>query len=185
MRGINDDEVEELISFCEREGVRTLKFLDVIRDLDHGAESFIRRLRFMGRASLDELYLPIAAIRDRIERRSISMRTLVQGDLGHPMTAYTLAGGLDVLLKDHSSGAWYGSICNNCKHYPCHDALMAIRVTADARIQFCLLREDVTLPLDPGASADALRETLEHALSIYETASFTKVTDKPPTIGCA
>jgi hypothetical protein len=59
----------------------------------------------------------------------------------------TLASGFEVVLKDSRAGAWYGEVCKDCRFYPCHDALMALRLTADRRLQFCLLREEISVPL--------------------------------------
>ncbi|MGH3627619.1 MAG: helix-turn-helix transcriptional regulator, partial [Sciscionella sp.] len=47
----------------------------------------------------------------------------------HPMTVVTLPSGLEVMLKDSRVGAWYGSVCDGCPFFPCHDALMALRPT--------------------------------------------------------
>jgi cyclic pyranopterin phosphate synthase len=54
-----------------------------------------------------------------------------------------------VVFKDSRAGAWYGDICKDCVFFPCHDALMALRLTSDGRLQFCLLREDIAINLAP------------------------------------
>ena len=50
---------------------------------------------------------------------------------------------------------------------------MALRLTADARLQFCLLREDIAVDLAPHMAAGDghLERAVGEALSIYETAS--------------
>lgn len=178
MRGINDDEIDSLISFCQHENVRTLKFLDVIDDLDQGTEAFVRRLR-SGNArsharSLKDLYLPLGPLAKRLSGYAAGRKTISQGGLGHPMTTLVMGSGLTILIKDHRLGAWYGSVCSACKHYPCHDALMALRLTADLRLQFCLLKQDVTVDLRPALAAgqDELLRTLDRALNIYRSANF-------------
>jgi cyclic pyranopterin phosphate synthase len=173
MAGKNDGEVEALIDFCEREGAQTIKLLDVIRDLDQGSETYSRVLR-KGGYTLADLYEPLDAVVARVRRRAAEVRTLTQGGLGHPMTSIRLPSGLEVLVKDHRRGAWYGPVCRGCPHYPCHDALMAVRLTADARLQFCLLREDAVIDLRPAlARGDgALRDVVRGALGVYAAAAF-------------
>src|SRR5207244_2870081 len=40
MAGVNDQEIDALIDFCEKTKVRCLKLLDVIRDLEDGSETY-------------------------------------------------------------------------------------------------------------------------------------------------
>ena len=173
MASKNECEIDALIGFCEREGVRTIKLLDVIRDLDRGTEAYVRTLRKEG-LTLADLYTPLDGVVKRLRDQAVSVRSSVQGGLGHPMTSLVLPSGLEVLVKDHNRGAWYGPICKGCSHYPCHDALMALRVTADARLQFCLLREDEVIDLKPLliAGDGALTEAIDAALAVYLAAEF-------------
>ncbi|WP_433635549.1 radical SAM protein [Nocardia sp. CA-120079] len=178
MAGVNDGEIEALAAWCENAGVATLKLLDVIRDLDAGAESFARRLAITrGGASIDSLYVPLHEVAAGLQARAATVDTRSQGGLGHPMTVLTLASGFEVVLKDSRAGAWYGEVCTDCRFYPCHDALMALRLTADRRLQFCLLREEISIPLheilgDP----QQLDSVLSRALSTYATAQFRPAT---------
>jgi cyclic pyranopterin phosphate synthase len=175
MAGVNDGEVDDLIAFCEAAGVRTLKLLDVIQDLDDGGESFARRLARLRAARLRDLYLPLGPVAERLRRRAVAEEGRTQGSLGHPMTVLRLASGLEVVVKDHRAGAWYGSICRSCRHYPCHDALMAVRLTADLRLQFCLLREDVAVDVRPLLREPAaLAERIGEVLDVYRSARFVK-----------
>lgn len=174
MAGVNDHEIEALATWCEAAGVSTLKLLDVIRDLDSGAESFARRLAIKrGGAAIDSLYIPLHEVAARFRKVAVNTRTRSQGGLGHPMTVMTLPSGFEVVLKDSRAGAWYGDICRDCRFYPCHDALMALRLTADRRLQFCLLRDEITVPLD-GMLDDPrqLEAVLGRALATYATAEF-------------
>lgn len=174
MRGVNDDELEELVAFCESAGVATLKFLDVIRDLDSGGESFAGRLQHAGATRVRDLYFPMQEVAARFRGRAVGTRTLTQGGLGHPMTSLVLSSGLELVFKDHLAGAWYGPICRGCRHYPCHDALMALRITADLRLQYCLLGDEFSLDLRPhlNAGASAVRRVLGEALQVYDAAAF-------------
>lgn len=173
MGGVNDDEVSSLASFCARNGVRTLKLLDVIKDLDDGGESFARRLAIKRGKKLTELYMPLEIFAEKFATAAVKQEVRTQGDLGHPMTVVTLLSGLEVLLKDSSNGAWYGSVCKGCPFFPCHDALMALRLTADLRLQFCLLRQDNTVELARIVhDEDQLRTAVDAALKPYTSAHF-------------
>lgn len=173
MGGINDDQVVDLADFCGEMGVHTLKLLDVIKDLDEGAESFARRLAIKRGKRLKDLYTPIEHAVDPFIGREVSRETRSQGGLGHPMAAITLDSGVQILLKDSTAGAWYGSVCHDCTFYPCHDALMALRLTADLRLQFCLLRGDNTIDLAPILTdKPSLQRAIDEAMLPYAGAYF-------------
>ncbi|MEF8758765.1 MAG: radical SAM protein [Candidatus Accumulibacter sp. UW25] len=174
MAGINEHEVEDLVHYCERIGVRELKLLDVIQDLDSGFETFSRRLTIHRGGRLRDLYATLDPTVDRLRVRAHSEQILNQGGLGHPLLALYLPSGLQITVKDHRAGAWYGSICKTCSHFPCHDALMALRLTADLRLQFCLLQADAAVDLKPvlRRGARALEDQIDHALEVYRSACF-------------
>lgn len=172
MGDVNDDEVPGLAGFCAMNGVRTLKLLDVIKDLDEGAESFARRLAIKRGKELPELYVPLEIFTAKFGAVAVKTEVRSQGGLGHPMTVLTLPSGLEVMLKDSNAGAWYGSVCDGCPFFPCHDALMALRLTADLRLQFCLLRRDNTIDLahlvrDEDQLGIVIRDALEPYASAY------------------
>jgi GTP 3',8-cyclase len=175
MAGINDGELARLADYCAQVGVRTLKLLDVIKDLDAGAESFARRLAITRQMDIVDLYKPLELTTAAFRARAVSVATRTQGGLGHPMTVLTMASGFEVVVKDSDAGAWYGSVCSGCPFFPCHDALMALRLTADLRLQFCLLREDITVPVDALVRAHdsgALERVVADAVAMYSTATF-------------
>lgn len=149
MHGINDHEIEPLITECRRLGVHTLKLLDVITDLHSGGESFAGRLAIRRRTDLPQLYSPLGAVLDGLRQRADRVSRRTQGELGHPMTVLHFDDGFEVVFKDSQEGAWYGDICKDCVFFPCHDALMALRLTSDGRLQFCLLRDDIAIDLAP------------------------------------
>ncbi|MGQ0776169.1 MAG: radical SAM protein [Pseudonocardiales bacterium] len=183
MAGVNDQEVAVLAAFCERIGVRTLKLLDVIKDLDAGAESFARRLAVKRGRAIGDLYVPLDVIATRFSQTAVSTETRTQGGLGHPMTVLTMPSGFEVVTKDSRTGAWYGDLCAGCPFFPCHDALMALRLTADQRLQFCLLREDVTVPLAnalASGSDDELMRLVASAVETYASATFRRPTRAVP-----
>lgn len=175
MSGINTPEIESLIEFCEAAGVHSVKLLDIIKDLNESSESFARRLEIKRQLRLPELYVPLEELAGDLRVRAIDEEVLQQGGLGHPMTVFTMPSGMKVVIKDSNAGAWYGSVCRGCPLFPCHDALMALRLTADARLQFCLLREDVTVDLSPlleKGDAEGLAAQLEAAFEMYAAAFF-------------
>lgn len=173
MGGVNDDGVPALAQWCAEHGIATVKLLDVIKDLDAGAESFARRLAIRRGKTLRQLYMPLESFAKQFGASAVRSEIVGQGGLGHPMTALTLASGMTIMLKDSKAGAWYGSVCDGCPLYPCHDALMALRLTADLRLQYCLLREDNTLELaDQIDDPDRLGATIRSALEPYTQATF-------------
>lgn len=178
MGGVNDAEVPDMVRYCEEHGVRTLKLLDVISDLDQGAESYARRLAIRRGATLKDLYAPLAGTVARYRDVAVSRQVRAQGGLGHPMTVLTLPSGVELVIKDGQAGAWRGSVCEGCQHNPCHDALMALRLTADLRAQFCLLRDDNVIDLAPvlgdpdGSTYQDLDALVAEMLAVYRTATF-------------
>lgn len=180
MDGVNDDHIVDLADFCGTIGVRTLKLLDVIKDLDGGAESFARRLAIKRSRRLEDLYTPLKQAASLFIGHELSREVRMQGSLGHPMTAIALDSGLEILLKDSTEGSWYGPMCNNCFFFPCHDALMALRLTADLRLQLCLLRGDNTIDLtDIVRDQPSLKAAINEALRPYAEASFHTSTTRP------
>ncbi len=179
--GINQAEIRDLVDFCGTAGIASLKFLDVIRDLDLGRETFSRRVARLRKRTLEDLHVPLDVIRASLESIAVRTETVFQGDLGHPMTALTMPTGLRVILKDSWTGAWYGKICNGCTFFPCHDALMALRLTPDLRLQFCLLNESVALPLEALVVGDnpTLERTVVSALAQYANTHFAKAPRTP------
>lgn len=174
MQDVNSDEYVKITRRCEDMGVSTLKFLDVIVDLDQGMPSFNKRLSMMvPGAKLQDIYGDMAALRDWLKGISEGWSIGTQGDLGHPMSIFRLPSGMQVVLKDSHAGAWYGSICGACKHFPCHDALMALRLGPDGNLQCCLLNSDANVRLDDiRDDPESMAQRIDQALSIYETATF-------------
>jgi cyclic pyranopterin phosphate synthase len=176
MSGINDKEIFHIIEYCEKIGVTCIKLMDVIADLHDGQASFKQRLFKLKGIKLNMLYQSLAPVVDQFRNRAIKTHIQTQGGLGHPMVTLTMPSGLDVVVKDHNTGAWRGSICNNCDFYPCHDALMALRLTPEAFLQFCLLREDIAVDLGDSLNDNPgqLKKLLGDALEVYNSARFHK-----------
>ncbi len=172
MHDVNANEVIDIVQYCERTGVRSLKLLDVIQDIDNGTEYFIGRISETARVT--DFYTPLHNISDMLAQYvGNDGEWTSQGGLGHPMRMFELPSGLRVIVKDHATGAWYGSVCDSCFSFPCHDALMALRVTPDLRLQYCLLREDIAIDLRPLLKdVNALCATLRGALDVFTGATF-------------
>jgi cyclic pyranopterin phosphate synthase len=170
LRDINESEILPMADFFAASGVSTFKLLDIIRDLDSGEESFSRRLSRYGK-SLRDLYVPVNKYVDEFQAHAADISTGFQGQLGHPMSVLKLKNGLTVVVKDHARGAWYGSICSTCSHYPCHDALMALRLTADGRFQPCLLNTTAAVKVD-FEDKTSLTDALNEMIAIYDIAQF-------------
>lgn len=171
MKGINDSNIKDIIIFCESVGAKQLKLLDIIDDLQNTEVGNNYRLGEFGVKRLSELYVSLASICAEIRRESISESIVYQGGLGHPMNEFKMASGLTITVKNSENGAWYGKICENCPSYPCHDALMAIRLTSDNRIQYCLLNEEATISLN-GLTVDEIAHVFSDSLGVYEHAHF-------------
>ena len=128
LKGINDSKIKDLIVFCESIGVQELKLLDIIGDLQDTEAGNSYRLNEIGVEQLGELYVSLASICAEIGKEAVSDRIVYQGGLGHPMNEFKMVSGLTITVKNSENGAWYGKPCENCASYPCHDALMAIRL---------------------------------------------------------
>ena len=170
---VNTGEIDALVEYCQQLGVRAVKFLDVITDLHQGVGSFGPRLMQIRGVGLRDLYSPLAAIEERFRSKAVSRSIESQGDLGHPMVKLVLPSGLELIFKDANAGRWYGDICRNCAHFPCRDALMALRITPDLKIQFCLLNDAVSIDISKEQNDPiALDEAIGRALQIYTDTYF-------------
>lgn len=168
MKGINDHEINDLIEFAGRLKC-TVKFLDLIVDIP----AFPKVSQEIGHkyyADLDEL---VPALK---QQALISDLHFQPGGLGHPMSRFVMPNGATVVIKSSNSGAWYGDVCANCTFFPCHDAIMSLRLTSDGKLQRCLLREDNLIDLlsmvnkeTPQKEIDAVIRTV---LATYQEAVF-------------
>lgn len=171
MRNINDDEIDDIISFCRKMNFKQVKLLDMISDLHNSDINNSDLLRKEYNMNLDDLYIPLEKITESLKNKAISSQIIYQGGLGHPMNKYVYEDGLEIVAKDSLNGAWYGSACKKCKYYPCHDALMALRLTSDSKLQFCLMRNDNCIDLK-NLGDEEIEKQFVQALKIYENAYF-------------
>lgn len=170
LNGVNSDEIWDLIEFAGRIKA-SLKLLDLIDDIP-GFPPSITPEGFSESAMFDlETIVPqlqAEAAEAELDRQP--------GGLGHPMPRFQMPNGAEVIVKSANAGAWYGSVCEGCPFFPCHDALMALRLTADGKLQYCLLRDDNLIDIralvEGGASGEALDRTIRGALEVYGDAEF-------------
>lgn len=157
MNGTTFDDISDMIEFCAKHSIRELKLLDYIDDLTNGPS--------FGAENQVELF---QTIYKKLDQMSVGKRIISQGGLGHPMFQFSLSDTLLVTCKDASRGAWYSPRCQDCPHYPCHDALMALRVTPSDSFQLCLLNSGMHWKFDDVR----MEEQLRSILSLYEKAYF-------------
>lgn len=150
-------EVWDMIDFCVSNGIRELKLLDYIDDLPAKATGEKERQ--------SDFFEDFGK---QLAPKATGVKTVFQGGLGHPMLEFRLSDNFKVILKDSSNGAWYSSICRKCSHYPCHDALMALRVTPADSFQLCLLNEKMHWKFTP----ETMDSKLHSILRVYDEAFF-------------
>lgn len=128
----SDDQVERLMEFASRCGA-SLKLEEVIRDIGtHGCD----------------LHRSLDSIVERFRARAVKEETVyAPGGLGHPMLSLTMDNGCVVIFKQLTAGGWYAPSCHHCQHFPCDDALMALRLQPAGALQVCLKRSDNLLQL--------------------------------------
>lgn len=169
LSGVNHAEIPALIDFAGEFGAE-LKLLDLIDDIPGFPPAVVPP--GFARDHYFDLDVVLESLRDRAVHSEIDTQP---GGLGHPMPRFELASGATVLVKTSNEGAWYGEICAGCRFFPCHDALMAVRLTADGKLQYCLVRDDNLVDLrgmlDRGRADDA-EEAVRTALDVYARARF-------------
>ncbi|HEY7483627.1 MAG TPA: radical SAM protein [Streptosporangiaceae bacterium] len=169
LSGVNSDEIPALVDFAGEFGAE-LKLLDLIDDVP----GFSQTVTPPGFSRDRSFNLDTVLDRFRDEASYADLDTQ-PGGLGHPMPRFGMPSGATVLVKTANEGAWYGGICEGCRFFPCHDALMAVRLTAAGELQHCLLRDDnlvdVRSMIDAGRADDA-ELAIRSALDVYASARF-------------
>ncbi len=158
----SETEILSMISFCIENGVRELKLLDYIDDINGEKQSEV-----VSSSLFDVLYQYLDSIAQEYKIE-------FQGGLGHPMRVYKISDSFKVICKDARRGAWYCDLCLNCSHYPCHDALMALRVTPSNSFQLCLLNNKMHWKFDSSNMEDQLVSIMKH----YQHAFFEEKYDE-------
>ncbi len=170
MRNINDNQIDSIIDFCESNQIKELKLLDIIEDLNDYKENISSQNEEKD-SKLRNLYISLKPIVDHLRNLSLNEQIVYQGGLGHPMNEFLLKSGLRIIVKNSDNGAWYGDICKTCSFFPCHDALMALRLTPDCSLQFCLLNKDTNISL-LNLTESEIDDVIRQALNVYHNAYF-------------
>ena len=152
----SESEIANMIEFCNANDVDELKILDYIDDIQENATNI--------NVSANQFDL----IYKQLEKFTKNFSIAFQGKLGHPMRVYQISDSFKVTCKDARQGAWYCELCRKCSHYPCHDALMALRVTPSNSFQLCLLNNKMHLHFD----SSNIEQQLENILKYYQNAFF-------------
>lgn len=134
MDGVNSEEWKNLILFCEKNNVKQLKLLDYIDDLTG---------KWSNTGDKKDYFFSFDDICKELRMRYGEEKIIFQGGLGHPMNLFKTQNGLEIICKNSGNGVWYSTECKNCVFFPCHDALMALRVTPANSYQLCLLNSDM------------------------------------------
>ena len=169
MAGVNSDEIPALAEFAGHFNA-SLKLLDLIDDLPGFPTTVVPKGYARDRAFNLDSWIPLFAA-----QAVDSDIDFQPGGLGHPMPRFKLPNGATVLIKSSDEGAWYGEICEGCPLFPCHDALMAVRLTADGKLQYCLLREDNLVDLRAmveHGDASGAEAAVGEALQMYSRGRF-------------
>lgn len=151
-------ELPELVAFAKSLGIG-LKIEEVIRDIGrNGADG-------------ESLHANLEPLKASLRKEAESVETVyVMGGLGHPMEVLHLQGGASVTWKMFRGGACYGPSCRSCDHFPCDDALMALRLLPNGCLQTCLKREDNLVDLWAAIGSGEGLPTVERALLEYRKA---------------
>jgi cyclic pyranopterin phosphate synthase len=165
LRDVNDHEIAEMVRFAGDIGA-DLKLLDLIGDITDESQKT---------SGLQKYYTSLDAQGEWLATVATDCSVVTApGGLGHPMPQYSMPSGVKVMIKSAHFGAYYGATCSECQHYPCWDALMALRVTANGMLQYCLVRDDNLVDLlgmlRRGDAAEAER-AVASVLAVYRNAS--------------
>lgn len=89
-------------------------------------------------------YVDFDYIYDWLENRKYKYTIMnPPGGLGTPMRKYLLTNDSYVLVKDARLATNYNlNVCEECKFFPCQDAMISLRITANGCLKRCLIRDD-------------------------------------------
>jgi len=155
MKGINDDEVEEMVDFCLEHGF-TLRFIETMPMGDTGREA-------------SDYYLDLREVKQRLERRFDLLPGVMPG--GGP-ARYVQVAGTDLRIGFITPISQH--FCETCNR---------IRLSVDGTLYMCLGQEH-NFALRPllrgGASDETLRSAILDAIALKpERHEFRENPDKP------
>ncbi len=160
-RNFNNDEIIEMAQFAGENGL-SLKFIDLMT-----MNVSWWRERFMPLSEVEKILQPMI--------KDIDEPTFQPGGLGTPMKRYLLKNGVAVFLRDATIGTHYGEICKTCKNFPCQDGLMALRLTCDGKLKYCLYRNDNLVDLFSVVGVSGgIEKTIREVIDVFRNSEFKK-----------
>lgn len=156
----NKDEIMNLVKFAGDYGL-TLKFIDLM-----SIDEKIWENKYVGIGTIEEILRPLI--------KTSLTESFQPGSLGTPMKHYLLQNNVEIFCRDASVGTHYNrQLCYMCSNFPCQDGLMALRLTCDGKIKFCLYRNDNLLDLIK-KNNNEIEKTIEDAIKVFAEAKFEK-----------
>lgn len=126
----NQEDIIELIGFAQEIGIG-IKLLDYVQFDDGYSKKECEYVDF------DFLYEKLT------EEGYEYCYVGAPGGLGTPMRKYSLDNGAFLLVKDARVATNYNlSVCKECEFFPCQDAMISLRITANGKLKRCLIRDD-------------------------------------------
>lgn len=160
-RNFNNDEIIEMVHFAGKNGL-SLKFIDLMT-----MNVSWWRERFMPLDEVEKILQPMI--------KDIDGPSFQPGGLGTPMKRYLLKNGVAVFLRDATMGTHYGEICKTCKNFPCQDGLMALRLTCDGKLKFCLYRNDNLVDLFSVVELSVgIEKTIREVINVFRNSESKK-----------
>lgn len=160
-RNFNKDEIIEMVQFAGENGL-SLKFIDLMT-----MNISWWRERFLPLSEVEKILQPMI--------KDIDEPVFQPGGLGTPMKRYLLKNEVSVFLRDATIGTHYGEICKTCKNFSCQDGLMALRLTCDGKLKFCLYRNDNLVDLFSVVElSGGIEKTIREVIDIFRNSEFKK-----------
>lgn len=165
LKVVNDDEVQDFINFVGELGPGTWKLIDYMI-LPHQFYNDKNMKYFL---NLNETIIPQLR---KLGKGSKAKFSTQAGGLGSPMPEFIMPNGVNVIVRDSTIGSHYGDICKTCNLFPCQDAIMALRLTSDGKLQRCLYRKDNLIDLRLYDKEKQLNQAIKEALNTYLSSEF-------------
>ncbi|HRG68436.1 MAG TPA: radical SAM protein [Saprospiraceae bacterium] len=164
MKGVNENEIEDFIQFAGS-----------VKNVDWKLLDYILLPKQFLTDNDNKYFFDLTNLLPRL--RELSEEEFIEtqaGGLGIPMPTFKMKNGVIVSVKNSTIGNHYGDTCINCSHFPCQDGIMALRLTADGKLQRCLYREDNLIDLKPLLYTDnpRLRSSINEALDTFKKSVF-------------
>lgn len=156
LKDTSDKDFLELVAFAEGLSI-DLKIEEIIRDIGQNNEDN------------DEHHVNLNSFKNLLKDK-VKFSEIIQapGGLGHPMEVLHIDNSVSVTWKMFAGGACYSPSCHKCTYFPCDDALMALRLLPDGKLQICLKRDDNLLDLVGAIRKDNAANVVDIALAEYK-----------------